>query len=223
MIKNKISLLTFLLLFAFVGTAQNTVIKGKVTTFDIIAVIQTEVIAKKSKVTVISDSLGAFEIEADLKDKLIFKAVGFKTRIIKVKKVIELDKINLEIEGAENEIDNAVTNGYIKETSLADAKKIYKQKNAFSYGYNNLTLLMQTKFPNLQIEGDEIIMRGKTSLTGGNNGALIILNGTTYNWGSVKNLDVQTIKNIKIMSGSAATRYGTGSGNGVIVIELVSE
>ena len=202
--------------------AQKTTIKGQVTTFDVIAVMQAEVTAKKGKTTVITDSLGRFIIECDLKDRLLINAAGFITKSIKVKKLKGVEKINIEIAGSESEIDMAVAKGHIKETSSLDAKRYYNTKKPYGYGYNAMTDLIIAKFPQLKLAGDEIIMRGSSSLTG-NNGALFILNGTTYNWGSVKNLEVRTVKNIKILTGTAANRYGSGSGNGVIVIELISE
>jgi hypothetical protein len=224
MTKQQLSLLIIPFFISLATTAQTTTIKSQVTTFDVIKVMQAEVTAKKGKVIVLTDSLGMFTIECDLKDKLLIKAVGFKSKTIKVKKAKDLEKINLEIAGSESEIDMAVAKGHIKETSAAEAKKQYKTKKPIGYGYNNMTDLMKAKFPQFKISIDEIVMRGQASLTGSTNkGALLVLNGATYNWGSVKNLDVRTVKNIKILSGTAANRYGSGSGNGVILIELISE
>ena len=222
MSKINLFLFFFILFIVHSITAQKTTIKGQVTTFDVIKVMQAEVTAKKGITTVLTDSLGVFTIECDPNDKLQIKAAGFVTKTIKVKKMTGFEKINIEIAGSESEIDMAIAKGHIKETSSTDAKKYYNAKKLYGYGYNTMTDLFTAKFPQLKLAGDEIIMRGSSSFTG-SNGALVILNGTTYNWGSVKNLEARTVKNIKILTGTAASRYGSGSGNGVIVIELISE
>ena len=62
MIKHQLSLLIFLCFISLSATAQTITIEGKVTTFDVIKVMQAEVTAKKAKVTVLTDSLGVFAI-----------------------------------------------------------------------------------------------------------------------------------------------------------------
>lgn len=220
--KHNLILFVFVFFIVHYAVAQKTTIKGQVTTFDVIEVINAEVTVKKSKTTVLTDSLGYFTIDCDLKDKLLIKATGFITETIKVKKLNGKEKIDIEIVGGEDEIDKAVSNGHIKAGSVSDAKKHYNAMNRYNYGFNNLTELISAKFPQFKFVGDELIMRGITgSITesSNNNGALFVLNGSTYNWGSVKNLEVRTVKNLKILTGTAATRYGAGSGNGVILIE----
>lgn len=221
---NKNNLFIFFFTFSAMYSAygQKTTIKSQITTFDVINVMQVQITAKKGKTMVLTDSLGAFTIECDLKDKLEIKADGFKTKSIKVKKLLGVEKINIEIAGSESEIDLAVSKGHIKETSSVEAKKYYNTKKPYSYGYTSMTHLIAAKFPNLKITTDQIIMRGSSSLSE-SNGALIVLNGAPYTWISAKNLEVSTVKNIKILTGTAANRYGSGGGNGVILIELVSE
>lgn len=96
---------------------------------------------------VLTDSLGVFSIECDLKDKIMIKAAGFKTKPVKVKNALKLKKINIEIAASESEIDMAVAKGHIKETSSMDAKKYFNTKNPYSYGYNTMTDLIKAKFP----------------------------------------------------------------------------
>lgn len=222
MIKNKV-LLSVLAFFMMLSVdAQKTTIEGKIATFDVISVMQAEVTSKKGKSTVLTDSSGVFSIECDLKDKLIIKASGFKTRTVKVGNLRAAEKINIEISGSEAKIDLAVANGHLNQASSAQAKKYYKTQKAYGYGFVNMTELIKAKFPQFTLTTDEIIMRGTTSLTG-TSGALVVLNGATYDWGGVKGLDVATIKNIQVLTGTAANRYGSGSGNGVLLIELLEE
>lgn len=222
MSKNNLFFFAFIFFTVHLVNGQKTTIKSQITTFDVILVQQAEVKAKKGKSMVLTDSLGVFTIECDLKDKIQIKADGFKTKTIKVKRLIGVEKINIEIAGSESEIDKAVAKGHIRGIKAADAKKYFNTRKPYSYGFTTMTLLIAAKFPQLKITTDQIIMRGSSSLSE-NNGALFVLNGATYNWGSIKNLDVTTVKNIKILTGTAANRYGSGGGNGVILIELISQ
>ena len=84
-----------------------------------------------------------------------------------------------------------------------------------------MTDLLKGKFPQLTVTSSEVIMRGNSS--NGSNGALFVLSGSTYSWSHVNTIDVLSIKNIEILTGPAAHRYGPGSGNGVIRIDLLTE
>ena len=131
-------------------------------------------------------------------------------------------KINIEIVGNESDIDMAVKEGHINENKLSEAKRHFNTKLSYSNGYNNMVDLIRGKFPQISITDNEILLRGNNSITG-NNGALIVLKGATYNWASAKSMDVTQIKNMTILTGAVALRYGSGSSNGVLLIELVSE
>ena len=222
--KNSLIIFAFTFFIVQFSFSQKKTITGQVTTLDVIAVMQAKVIAKKGKTEVLTDSLGIFTIECDLKDKLTIKVDGFITETIKVKKINDQNKIDIEIVGDESAIDVAVANGHIRATNAVAAKKQYHAKKKYNYGFNTMTELVTAKFPNFRFVGDEVMMRGLNSLTDASNnkGVLFVLSGSTYNWAMVKNLEVRTVKNLKVLTGTAATRYGAGSGNGVIMIELFS-
>lgn len=221
--KNANSVVIICLLLAVLSVhSQKVVVKSQVTTFNVIGVQKAVVTAKKSKVTVLTDALGFFTIECEIKDKLTISAAGFVTKRVKVKSLSESDKIDIVIAGKESNIDLAVKEGHIDKSRSVEAKKYFNTVQPYSSGFTNMTDLVKAKFPQANIVGDDLILRGSNSINGPN-GALIVLNGSTYNWAMVKNLEVLGIKMIKILSGPAASRYGTGSGNGVMLIQLISE
>lgn len=211
--------LTFLSITLF---AQKTTIEGQITSFGDIPISQAEIITNKSKVSTKTDTLGYFTIDVERKEKLSISAAGFKTKSVKVKKLKASEPIELEIDGNESQLNLAVSKGHISETYVALAKKRLLIMKSYSHGFNNMTDLLKGKFPQLTVNSDEVIMRGSSSLTG-SNGALFALSGSTYSWSQVNTLDVLTVKNIEILTGSAANRYGPGSGNGVIRIDLLTE
>lgn len=219
-----LQILTFLCFISLSIHAQKKVIYGKITTFNTITVENAEIAIKKTKNSVFTDSLGYFSIECDIKDKLSIKAAGFKTKLVKVKTIRDSLNVNLIIAGNEDDIDLAMKRGHINKNEVNLAKKHFNTKQPYSLGYTNMTELILGKFPKVTLINDELILRGRnTHSEGHRNGALIIINGTEYNWRSVKSMEVTNIKDIKILNSLEASRYGTGSGNGVVVIKLIGE
>ena len=203
-------------------SGQKTTIEGFITSFGDIPINQAEIITNKSKATTKTDTLGYFTIVCERKEKLSISAAGFKTKSVRVKKLKASEPIDLKIAGDESQLDLAIGNGHISKIYAPLAKKRLLTKKAYSQGFNNMTDLLKGKFPQLTVNGDEVIMRGSSSLTG-SNGVLFALSGSTYSWSQVNSIDVLTIKNIEILTGPAANRYGPGSGNGVIRIDLLTE
>ena len=222
--KHYISIFTVIILLNFPAFAQNKVVKGKVTAFKKIALKSVKVTVKKTNKVTFTDSLGYFKIKCNSKDKLIITANGFKSRIIKVKKIKELIKINLEVDGEENELDLAFANGHINSKELKEAKELYNIVQPYSFGYSNIVELLRGKFPNLTVSDGGVLIRGsntRSEVT--SNLALIVLNGAMSSMDAIKMLNIIEIKNIKILTGSAASRWGTGSSNGVVSVELLQK
>ncbi|MCP4977685.1 MAG: TonB-dependent receptor plug domain-containing protein [Maribacter sp.] len=215
--------ISFLLCATISMHAQKKVVKGKITTFNTIRVQQAEITAKKTKNKVFSDSLGFFTIECEPNDKLTVRAIGFKTKSVKMKKMNESLTINLAIAGSESDIALAIDKGHLSKNNRAQAIKYFNFENSYGFGYTNIIDLIKGKFPQISVIGDEFILRGSNSITpGGKNGALIVLNGALSDISSLKSIVVSEVEDISILSGSAASRYGSGGGNGVISIKLKS-
>lgn len=221
--KKNTSILTFLFLALLSMSAQKIVIQGKITLFKTITVENAEIGVKKTKNKTFSDSLGIFTIECNAKDKLYIKASGFKTKQLKVKNLEGFTTVNLTISGDEDDIKLAVTKGHIKQSDLPLAMKYFDSMNQYSYGYTNIIDLIKGKFPQASIVNGEIILRGSNSISAGaKNGAMIVLNGSVSSMSSLQSISLINIKDIRILNASEASRFGTGSGNGVISVRLVS-
>ncbi len=220
----RIALVVSFLLCAIISlNAQKKVVKGKVTMFKTIRVLQAEVTAKKIKNKVLTDSLGFFTIECAANDKLTVRAIGFKTKSVKIKNTNGPISIDLTLAGSESDIELAVSEGHLNKNNKAQAIKYFNTKNSYGFGYTNIIDLIKGKFPQVSVVGDEFLLRGSNSISpGGKNGALIVLNGALSDISSLKSIVVSEVEDIRILSGSAASRYGSGGGNGVISIKLKS-
>lgn len=225
------AIVTLMFLTFFPVNAQKDIVHGKVTLYQEIAVVNTIVINKKTKKSVQSDSLGFFSIECNLKDKLSISATGLDKKTIKIKSLKDSIKIDLIVSGKESDIQLAADNGHIYLTDVAFVTKKYNTKPPYSLGYTNIIQLMANKFPQISFVDNMFVMRGINSISSdasGNtsiqgNGALIVINGILSDIGTLKSIALADIKNIEILTGSAAAKYGPGGGNGVISVKLYSK
>lgn len=217
-IKRIYILIYFFLLMSPLINAQKNVILGKITVFNVIAVSNVEITVKKTEDSVRSDSLGIFVIECKLNDKLSLKAAGFKTKVVKIKKIKDTLNIDLQISGKESDIQMAVENGHIKDYEVGLAVELFNTKPPYSTGYTNITELILAKYPRVSLINGEFILRGVNSVEGPN-GALIVLNGVNSDMGAIQSLAITEVINVEIINGSKAARYGPGGSNGVIYVQ----
>lgn len=225
LIANKLQVLTFIFFLVIATHAQTKIIHGKVTTLNSISVENAQISVNKNKNFIYSDSLGFFSIECKLKDKVYIAAAGFKAKTIKIKSLVDSLSIDLTIKGDEKGIELATLKGHISKNNEGLAIKLLNTEKPYYFGFTSMTELILGKFPTrVNIVNNELILRGRKSLGPENrDGALIIINGSDYRWSQVKDMVVTNIKNIKILNSLQASRYGSGSGNGVVLITLVDK
>ncbi|EAR02816.1 carboxypeptidase-like regulatory domain-containing protein [Maribacter sp. HTCC2170] len=222
-IKNVYSVLILICFITTGVSSQQTKLNGKITAINGVVIEKAEVLVKNKQRSTYSDDSGLFTIECRLKDKLIVKASGFKTKTIKVKNIIDTLNIDLVLNGDESNLELAATAGHLKGDNLILAQKYYEEKNNFGFGYTNVIDLIKGKFPQISYVNNEFIMRGNNFVAtnnGSKNGAVIVINGVVSDVSVLQSIIVSNIKNIKILTGSEATRFGMGSGNGVISVSL---
>lgn len=216
-----VTFLSCMLLLFFSMEGQTKTVEGTVTAFGGIAVEMAEVMIKKTKTSVFTDSTGFFSIECNGKDKITVIASGFKKKTIKVSDLDSSGEIKLSVAKGEKGVQMAITNGHITQNVRIEAVKFVNRKLPYALGFDNMEQLVKAKFPNLEVTGSEIIVRGRKS--NNSSAALIVLNGATYPWSSIRTFNVNDIQDIKLYTGVEATRFGPGSGNGVLEIILISD
>lgn len=212
------------MLVSFPAFTQSKVVEGNVTTYKTIALKSAKLTVKKTNEVIFTDSLGNFKLECDAKDKIIISANGFKSRTVKVKKIKDVLRVNLEVDGEESNLDLAFANGHINSKELKEAKVLYNTVQPYSFGYSNMIELLRGKFPNTTVSEGGVLIRGQNTRSEvTSNRALIVLNGAISSMDAIKMINILEIKNIKLLTGPAASRWGTGSSNGVVSIELLQK
>jgi len=85
--------------------------------------------------------------------------------------------------------------------------------------YSNMYDLFRAEFPEIQITGNSILIRGRTSITGSSE-PLIVVDGAAIT--NVEDIIPGNVRSIKVLKGQAAAIYGMRGGNGVIEIITIS-
>ncbi len=216
--KQIISLLTGVLLTTSVF-AQNRVVHGKFTLFNTYPAQNVEVIAKKAKKTVKTDSLGQFSIECAKKDIIRIKSKIFRPINQRIEPDTDSLLINLLFIDTKSNRELAVGYGNISEKDLIYAVNHLEQQNNDFCNYTNIFDLIKGRFSGVTVSGGNIYIRGSGSFSGQTQ-ALYIINGVSSS--SIDWIQPCQIKSIDILKDSNAAIYGARGGNGVVLIQTRS-
>jgi len=210
----------FALLFSFTSSlySQERTITGFVTTLDNIPVVNAEVKVLSSKIAVLTDTVGYFNVSCLFKDKIKIDAKGFNSQKVKIHEETKELFINLMFKPSKKNINVAVEFGHIKEKDKTFAISTIRNNkgNRFSR-FLNMYALIGAISPSVVVNGKLIIIRGESSLNGGNQ-ALIVIDGIVVHPSQLDMLSPLDVKSIDILDGASSAMYGVRGANGVVVI-----
>jgi TonB-dependent SusC/RagA subfamily outer membrane receptor len=216
-----IAILALCLLFAVPSFAQTRVVKGKLTTFNQYPVMNVEVASKKAKSTVLTDSLGQFEIVCNEKDVIMIKAKVFQAMNKKVDEDDDFVSANLIFHDSPKNREIATGLGYISHERLTFALAHMADENNDFCNYSDVFSLIKGRFPGVQImagaSGTEgVFIRGQKSIYG-NNEAVYVVDGVRV--GDVSYINPCELATIDVLKDGGAALYGADAANGVVVME----
>ena len=216
-----ITVVVLCLLFAVPTFAQTRVVKGKLTTFNQYPVMNVEVKSKKAKSTVMTDSLGQFEIVCNEKDVIMIKAKVFQALNKKVNEDDDYVSANLIFHDSPKNREIATGLGYIRHEQLTFALAHMADENNDFCSYTDVFSLIRGKFPGVQIKngnsGNEgVFIRGDKSIYG-NNEAVYVVDGMRV--ADVSFINPCEMATIDVLKDGGASLYGSDAANGVVVIE----
>ena len=216
-----IAVVVLCLLFAVPTFAQTRVVKGKLTTFNEYPVMNVEVKSKKAKSTVMTDSLGQFEIVCNEKDVIMIKAKVFQALNKKVNEDDDYVSANLVFHDSPKNREIATGLGYIRHEQLTFALAHMADQNNDFCSYTDVFSLIRGKFAGVTIKngnsGNEgVFIRGDKSIYG-NNEAVYVVDGMRV--ADVSFVNPCEMATIDILKDGGAALYGADAANGVVVIE----
>ena len=208
------------LLFTTSTIAQTRVVPGILTAYNKYPVANIEVVAKKSKSTTRTDSLGHFSIVCNERDQVKIKPETFKMVSRKVDKHTDTLRINLVFMDSKKNRDIAVGYGYMKKEDLTFAAENMQQENNEYCNFTNIYELLKGKFPGVTVDGGpgsyRVFVRGAQSINSSSE-VLFVVDGTSG--AIVDGLNPCNIKSISVIKDGMTSIYGTRGSNGVILVE----
>lgn len=211
--------LVFFLCTTCWSQAQERTIQGVVTTFDSIAVINAEVISKKSKQVVLTDSLGSFVIPVSGKDKLKVSAKGFNGYNVKIDEKTRLVAVNLKLKAGDKAREYAIGYGHVSDKEKLNSVAQMTRKDVDFSQYSSMHDLIRGRFAGVQVQNNgDIIIRGVNSLNL-SSAALIVVDGLPTDKSILYSLVPSNVKSINVLKDGGAAIYGSRGANGVVIIE----
>lgn len=217
----KTALIAAGIIISIVSFGQTRVVKGKITTFNQYPVQNVEVASKKAKSTVMTDSLGQFELVCNEKDVVMIKAKVFQALNRKVDENDDFVEANLIFRDTPTNREIATGMGYITHEQLTFALAHLADQNNDFCNYTNVFDLVRGKFPGVQIKtssmgGQGIFVRGDKSIYGDNE-AIYVVDGIRVS--DIQFINPCEMATIDILKDGGAALYGAQAANGVVVIE----
>ena len=223
--KSKMAIALCLLPFSYIFAQE--IVKGKVLSPTQKPLSGVTVTVSETGTMTTTDSNGAFQI-SDLQkgNTLVFSYPDYSTQevVLDEKTVIN---IVLAAEKVKN-IDEVVVTGYTKQkkADITGAVSIVDMKDLNKQGEPNPIKSLQGRVAGLNISTDgspsggntKILIRGISTLDGGNTDPLFVIDGVPTKAGmhELNPADIETMQVLK--DASSASIYGSRAGNGVIII-----
>lgn len=218
--KRKHSLLFALLavLYTIQLSAQERLIYGTITTFDSIPLIDANIRVQSTKQTVLSDSLGNFSVACNYEDKLKVTANGFYKQNVKLAGNIKFAYINLKLKPGTKSREHAIGYGHVSDHDKLNAVASLNKDDVDFSQYSNMFDLIRGRFAGVQVNGNEIIIRGVNSINL-SSAALIVVDGIPSDGSILNSISPIQVKSINIIKDGSAAIFGARGANGVVIIE----
>lgn len=216
-----LALIAFCMLTVISSFAQTRLVKGKLTTFNHYPVNNLTVEAKKAGSSVVTDTLGQFELVCNEKDVIQIKNDVFESFNKKVDEDDQYITANLIFRDTKKNRQIATGMGYLSHESLTYAIANMSYENNDFCSYSDVYSLITGKFTSVQVKASEmggkgIFVRGQKSLLGDNE-AIYMVDGARV--GDISFIFPCDIATINILKDGGAALYGSQGANGVVVIE----
>ena len=201
--------------------SQTRVVKGKITAFNQYPVQNVEVSSKKNKSTVVTDSMGQFELVCSERDVILIKTKVFEPLNKKVSAKDSYLTANLVFRDTKKNREIATGMGYLNTDQLSYGLSHLSQQNNDFCNYPDIFSLIRAKFPEVQVKNgpggaEGIYVRGQKSFTLETEAVYEVDKMIVADISFINPCEISTID---IMKGGGTAVYGTKAVNGVLIIK----
>lgn len=206
------------------ASAQNKKVTGTVSDANG-PLIGVNVMVKGTSSGTITDFDGHYSLDVPAKSTLVFKYVGYNP----AEKVVGGNSvIDVTLTEDTQQLDEVVVVGYgiQRKSDLTGSVTSIKADDLNSFPSSNVGDMLRGKATGISVtatsgrpgEAPDILIRGKRSLTGGND-PLYVIDGVPVDKDGFANLNNADIKSIEVLKDAAAQAiYGARAANGVILV-----
>lgn len=217
-----------LLAILIVGTntlfAQQLTVKGRVLSAAGTAVSDVSVLVRGTTTGTSTDADGNFSINVAQGGTLVFSAVNYSTKSVKVNSAADL---TITLEAANQALDEVVVVGYgtQRKRDVTGAVSSVKETALREVPVANLQQALQGRAAGLEVQrtsnqpggGAQIRIRGIRSINGSND-PLLVLDGIPYD-GTLNDINPNDVTSVEILKDASATAiYGSRGANGVLLV-----
>ena len=215
------------MLIPFIAYAQTYAVKGVVKNAAGEPVPGVHVVIKGTFTASATDMNGAYSINVNGQEVLVFSAVGFNP---KEEAVNGQSTINVILTDNQQLLDDVVVVGYgmQKKATVTGAISSIKGEKLKSSGATNLSNAFAGRIPGVIAtnrsgepgsDWSELLIRGKGTLN--NNSPLIVIDGVANRMG-LERLNSNDVESITVLKDASAAIYGAQAANGVILVTTKS-
>ena len=193
---------------------QSRTVKGTITDETGEPMIGVTVRVKGSKAAAVTDLDGKFSLSANQGDFIEVSYVGYETTTVKVTSNV----LNLQLKPVASDLDEVVVIGFgtVKKRDLTGSVASIKADAIVQTPTSDVATALQGRISGLDINGDELRIRGNRSINGSNE-PLVIIDGVQG--GSMSDLNPNDIESVDVLKDASSTAiYGSQGANGVIII-----
>jgi TonB-dependent SusC/RagA subfamily outer membrane receptor len=108
--------------------------------------------------------------------------------------------------------------GYVKKDQYTQSADKTNMTETDYSSFINIYDLLRSKFPGVEVIGENVYIRGSSTLVGGTD-PLFIVDGVIVE--SIGFIQPSIVKSIDVLKGNAASIYGVSGSNGVIIINTI--
>lgn len=198
--------------------AQKSIdISGMVTTFNSYPLNHVMIKSLNTGATGQSDSLGHFNIKSTDKDILLFSALGFNSKKVKIKKSQNIS-MDLTYSNTETSFEDAVNKNHISAENLQKAIKTGISRGTKDYSkYKTIFDVINSEIFAVKVVGTSVITKRIQSFSLSPKVMFIV--------DEIVVADISTIlpseiKSIDFLDGVGASFYGSNGANGVLKVTL---
>ena len=172
-----------------------------------------------TKKTYKTDEKGNFSLRAKAKDTLIFTHEGYMQSITPVAGSEEIVIVLEEnLLASKNKIEGALGLKKNKD-EVTTAYGIVEGDNLNVANSNNNIQGLQGKVSGLNVNNDQVYLRGIRSIQA-NNSALVVIDGVVSTYDYLQTIDYNLIESVTVHKGAnGAALYGSQAANGVIIVK----